>query len=554
MAARDGRRPGSRPLTSRGLALSGLALVTGLALLGAAAIAGAALMHTAAGGTMRINMSATDVDSLDPAIAYSAASGPLEFVTALRLYNYPDKPAPLGSKLQPEAAAGFPRVSKDGKTYTITVKRGFRFSDGTPVTAANFAAALNRSLNPTMQSPVITFMENIVGVKAMLAGKAKKLSGVTAKGNTLTIRLTAPDGGLLAKLGMAFFQAIKTDMAIDKKGISVYPSAGPYYFASRQIGRQILIKKNPYYTGPRPHNVDQFVISVNTNQNQSLLQVKAGEADWDMSPLPATAHAELSKKYGVNKGRYFVHPLVETDYVALNTAQPLFKSLALRKAANYAVDRPSMLRVRGIHAGVATDQILPPTMGGFRDLKAYPLAGPDFAKAKQLAGDKCGNLRLWSFNDQAGQNLAQVLKYDFGQMGCDVTIKLWQGYEIFNAAGKKGAPFDAAIVGWFQDYPDPYDFVDVLLNGSRIQEEHNSNLSYFNVPALNKQMAAANKLIGDARYKAYGSLDVKITRDYAPWAATDNQNQRDFVAERVGGYTFQPSQGTADLALFYLKK
>src|SRR3954447_19712143 len=172
-SARRGRRPGTRPLTSRTLSISALAFATGVALLGAAAFAGAAPTRTTAGGTMKINMSATDVDSLDPAIAYSAVSGPLEYVTGLKLYNYPDKPAPLGSKLQPEAAAGFPRISKDGKSYTITVKPGFRFSDGTPVTAANFAAALNRSLNPAMQSPVLSFMGNVVGAKALLDGKAK---------------------------------------------------------------------------------------------------------------------------------------------------------------------------------------------------------------------------------------------------------------------------------------------------------------------------------------------------------------------------------------------
>src|SRR3954469_11465135 len=128
---RTDRRPGSRPLALRSMLISGFAFVVGAALLATAALApAAATKATASGGTMKINMSATDVDSLDPAIAYSAVSGPLEFVTALRLYNYPDKPAPLGSKLQPEAAAGFPRISKDGKSYTITVKSGFRFSVG----------------------------------------------------------------------------------------------------------------------------------------------------------------------------------------------------------------------------------------------------------------------------------------------------------------------------------------------------------------------------------------------------------------------------------------
>jgi len=282
------------------------------------------------GGTLKLNMSNTDVDFTDPTLAYGSASWQLEYATALRLYNYPDKPAPLGSKLVPEGAAGFPVISQDGKTYTITVKNGFKFSDGTPVTAENYAYAINRALSPKMQSPVATFISDIVGAKEVLDGKADKASGVTVAGNKLTIKLNSADGGLLAKLGMPFFQAIPTDLPIDSKGVSTYASAGPYYFANRAVGRSILMKKNPNYTGDRPQNVDQIQIDVNTNVNQSLLQVKADQVDYDMGGLPPSSHSQLASQYGVNKGQYQVHPLVETDYIALNTARPAFRVIASR--------------------------------------------------------------------------------------------------------------------------------------------------------------------------------------------------------------------------------
>ena len=72
----------------------------------------------------------------------------------------------------PHAAAGLPLVSRDGKTYTFTVKNGFRFSDGKPVTAANFVASINRNLNPQMQSPASSFLTDVVGAQAVLDGKA----------------------------------------------------------------------------------------------------------------------------------------------------------------------------------------------------------------------------------------------------------------------------------------------------------------------------------------------------------------------------------------------
>jgi ABC-type oligopeptide transport system substrate-binding subunit len=533
--------------------LAATAFAIGASLLVAAAFAASASSTSVRGGTMRLNMSATDVDFTDPSLAYGTVSWQIEYATALKLYNYPDKAPPLGGKIQPEAATGFPLISRDGRTYTIAVRSGFRFSDGKPVTARNFAFAINRALSPAMQSPAAPFITDIVGAQTVLDGKASSASGVRIRGNRLIIRLTRPDGGLLAKLGMPFFQALETGLATDPKGADAYPSAGPYSIASREVGRQIVLKRNRYYHGSRPANIDQFIISVNTNLDQSLLQVKSNQVDYDLGGLPSSAHAGLAASYGINRAQYFVHPLVETDYVALNTQGRAFHSLAMRKAANEAIDRPAMLRVRGAFAGKRTDQILPPGMGGFRDEKIYPIKGSNYAKARQLAGSRCGKVNLWSTTSTTGQALGQVLKYNLGQIGCDVDVKLFQGFQLYTAAGTKGADFDAAIAGWNQDYPDPYDFIDVLLNGNNIHETNNNNLAYLNAPALNSRMAAANRLTGDARYRAYGNLDVQITAKYAPWASYDNRNEREFVAKRVGGYLFQPANASADLDTFFLK-
>jgi ABC-type transport system substrate-binding protein len=293
---------------------------------------------------------------------------------------------------------------------------------------------------------------------------------------------------------------------------------------------------------------------VNTNAQQSLLQVKANQVDFDLFGVPPSAHAGLAREYGINKGQYQVHPLVEVDYVALNTtAHRTFSSLPLRRAANYAIDRGALLRVLGLNAGTASDQVLPPTMRGFRDAKIYPLQAPDFTKAKKLAGSGCGKVKLWSTTDPAGQEQAQVVKSDLGKIGCDVSVRLFQGFQIFAAAGKKGADYDAMFAGWFADYPDPYDFLDILLNGNNIQEENNNNFAYLDDPALNRKLVAASRLTGDRRYETYGQLDVVISSNYAPWVSVDNRNQRDFVAKRVGGYVYQPAFGSADLNLLYIR-
>ena len=293
--------------------LSGAMAALGAAMLVAAAFAGPASSKSnqpsasgqKKGGTMNINASGTDVDYIDPSLAYGTLSWQILDSVCTKLMYYPDKPDPVGAKLAPDGAVGFPSVSKDGKTYVFTVKSGIKSNTGETLTAANYAAAINRDLNPKMQSPSVPFMtgaNGIVGAQAVADGKAAAASGVVAKGQKLTIRLMQPDGSLLSKLAMNFFCPIPKGMPINADGINTFASFGPYYVASRQVGRQLITKTNPNYKGSRPHNISTFVFTMNTNLDQSLLQVKSGQADYDAGGLPATANAGLAQQYGVHKG------------------------------------------------------------------------------------------------------------------------------------------------------------------------------------------------------------------------------------------------------------
>ena len=122
------------------------------------------------GGTLRVNLPVTDIDDIDPSIAYGDTSWHIEYSTALKLFNYPEAPASRRSQLVPEGASSF-KVSRDGTKYTFTIRRGFRFSDGTEVTAQNYAFAINRALGRDLQSPAFQFVadswggENIVGAQ-----------------------------------------------------------------------------------------------------------------------------------------------------------------------------------------------------------------------------------------------------------------------------------------------------------------------------------------------------------------------------------------------------
>jgi ABC-type transport system substrate-binding protein len=508
------------------------------------------------GGTLRVNLSTTDFEYLDPALSYEAPGWQVLYMTNLMLLNYPDKPAPEGSRLVPDAAVGFPRISRDGRTYTFTIRNGLRFSDGSAVTAAAFKRAFERAASPEQASPAIAFLHDVVGADERNGGKASSLTGVTARGQVLTIRLKRANPTFLAEIAMPFFAAVKPSMAIDAKGISVYPSAGPYRIVSRQVGSQVVLERNRFYRGNRPANADRIVITTNTDVNQSLLQVRAGQVDYDQFGLPPTAHDDISRQFGVRKsgnGRYFVNTGINTTYLALNTSRPALAKVNLRKAINHAIDRPALLRVAGKYAGKRTDQILPPNMQGFREADIYPIKGANPVRGRALANGAKDDITILYTTSPTSVARAQILKYNLEQIGLNVTLKVQPFAVAIRTAGTKGSDFDMFLIAWFADYPDPFDFINVLLDGQNIQDANNSNYSYFNSPRYNKLMTDASKLSGAARYAAYGNLDVDLMRNAAPWAPLSNGNVREFISSRVTNYLFHPVYGGAIMNALAMK-
>ena len=132
------------------------------ALAAAFAVVLAAPALAATGGTLRYDLP-DDVDFTDPALAYYAPSWHVEYATCLKLLNYPDANGPRGSTLVPEAATSLPRISNGGRTYDFTVSAPWtRFSNGERVGPQSFAHAIERVLDPRMQSPGAQFVSDVV--------------------------------------------------------------------------------------------------------------------------------------------------------------------------------------------------------------------------------------------------------------------------------------------------------------------------------------------------------------------------------------------------------
>ena len=533
----------------RRLWLSVAMLVTGASLLVASSFASAAGTSGALkkGGIWKIGTTGASTQ-VDPQIAYVTTAWWLEYATAAKLYNYPDKSGPAGSKLVPEVASKF-TVSNGGKRYTFFIRKGFKFSDGTAVTASSFKYAINRTANKDLASPGAQFITdptgtNIVGAKDVNDGKGNNVSGVQVKGNKLIVNLTRGDGTFLSKITMPFFQATSSKLPLTKEIVNVsgndLPSAGPYYMSRNAPDDLTQLRQNKFWKpGPgrnRPRNLAGLDYKWNLNEQTGFNQVKANQLD--EGPLPAAEVQGVASQYGVNKTRFWTKSQNCTGYLPLNTANSLFKNnLPLRQAVNYAVSRKPFVAQAGPYAGQPWTHLFNPGVPGWRNVSIYK---QNLTKARSLARGhmKDGKITVY-YRSSGTTNPAQALivKQDLINLGFsndNIKMKPYSGGDIYTAMGVRGNDADMGVsMGWCSDYPDPYDWINILLYGPSIQAENNVNYSYFNSSKWNARMANAAKLVGPKRLKVYGQLDLDIMNKAAPMAITRTYNNRYFFSNKV---------------------
>jgi YVTN family beta-propeller protein len=495
----------------------------------------------------------------DPALY---PNGQISYATCAKLLNYPDAPAPAGTRLIPEVAWSLPARSPDGKTYTFTIRKGFAFSPPLRerVTAETFKSAIERSLNPKM-GVAGGYVRDIAGEAEYQSGKAAHISGVVADGDKLSITLAAPAPDFPARIAMPFFCAVPLNTPIDPKGVPAIPSAGPYYIAAQVPNRRLVLKRNPNYHGSRPQRLKEIDYTIGVAQSRSVADVEAGRSDYIadgyLPPDPET-EAKLAARYGSasaaarnGEQRYFVNPTLALAFLNLNTSRPLFSDVRLRKAVSYAIDRRALARQGGFVSGpfpaIPSDQYLPSTMPGASRTALYPLSS-DLRTARRLAPDAHGTAVLYTCNLPFCRLHAQVIRSNLGRLGLNVDVREFPKDELHERAGRKGASFDILDSHWFPDYADPSDFLNVLLD-QRIRARGNLNNSYYTDARLARELARISTLSSEARYRAYSALSVKLARDAAPWVAYAVGTNLDFFSARMGCQIFQPVYGIDIAAL-----
>jgi peptide/nickel transport system substrate-binding protein len=517
-------------------------LATGSSLLVAAQLASAAPERR--GGIFRVGTTGASV-RVDPQLSYITTGWWLEYATAAKLYNY----TPKGT-LVPEIASRF-EVTNGGKRYTFFIRKGFRFSDGTPVTAASFKYAIDRAANKDLASPAAQFITgfndvDIVGAEAVTEGRTTDVSGVRARGNRLIVNLIRANGRLLTALAMPFFQATSTRLPInrevvDVRGMADLPTAGPYAFTLNDVNRTTSLRRNPYWKpGPgrtAPRNLDGVDVVWNLNEQAAFQMVERGELD--EGPIPAAEVDGVASRYGINKTRFWVKAGSCLGVVAFNSSRGLFQgNVQMRKAVNWALDRTDYAGVvsGGSFLRTPWTHLLPPGYPGSITKRSEQPYSPraNIAKARKLAAGHFKDGRITVYYRSSGTinpAQAEVVKRDLINLGFDpanITMKGFAGGSIYTAIGVRGSDWDLAVsLGICSDIPGPataFLSLGFAFGGSSF---------FLDSSEYRARLAAALRMRGAARDRALGKLDVWLMKNLAPLAVMHTYNARYFFSARV---------------------
>ena len=496
-------------------------LATGVALTAAAQLAGAAPERQ--GGIFRVGSPGASVQ-VDPQLAYITTAWWLEYATAAKLYNY----RPNGT-LVPEVASRY-TVSNNGRRYTFFIRKGFRFSDGAPVTARSFKYALNRVANRDLGSPGVQFITDpngvdIVGVRAVNDGRATDVSGVRARGNKLVIDLTDRAPKFLSVLTMPFFQATSTKLPLNREVADVrsrddLPSAGPYAITLNDVNRTTSVRRNPFWRhGPgrtAPRNLDGVDLLWNLDERAAFEMVESGQLD--EGPIPASEVADVAARYGVNKTRFWVKATNCSSWILFNSRAGLFQgNAAMRRAVNWALDRTDYVANAAPYAQTPWTHLLGPSTPGSitrRALQPYSVRS-NIPKARQIAAGHYKDGRaIVAYRTNSPR--VEVVRRDLTNLGLTVHLVPMFGGDI-------PPEWDLMLGGgWCYDIPDPSDLLLSPLN-----------VYWPASPRYSLKIQRADALKGAARLKALGLLDLEITRNLAPVAAMHTFNNRFFFSGRV---------------------
>lgn len=471
-----------------------------------------------------------DIPTLDPARGYDTASWQFEDMLFSTLLDY----GPDGN-LVPELATAW-EVSSDQRTYTFHLRADAYFTNGRPVAATDVRFSIERVLNPQTRSPGAEFFRDIQGADAC-AQAACDVAGIdTPDPRTVRVVLRDFDPLFLHKLAMPFAAAVPRE-EVERWGedFARHPvGSGPFILQEWAPGQHLLLIRNPHYFVPGVPRVAGVLRLVGVNDDLAWLKYESGQLDIAIIPP-----AEFPRV--MREARY--QPLLRhvttmrTSYLGMNCAQAPFTDRRVRQALNHAVNKDKLLRLIN-NRGVVAKGVLPPNMPGYNpNVPGYAF---DPARARQLlaeAGYPQGfATTLWVRSDETMLRLAQAVQQDLADIGVQMRIKAIAWGPFLEAVRTPDlVPF--FMLGWEADFPDPSNFLEVLLHSKYIGSNNNTN---YQNPEVDARLDAAARTVDTQVRRQLLQAAELLAVDDAPWVFLYHPVSYEITSPRVRDFTLHP--------------
>ncbi len=514
---------------------------------GAAALEGSGKLIE--GGTMTLGVS-SQPDFLDPALSYTASGWEAMWIVYTPLLTYAHVEGP--AKLIPGLADALPRISTDGRTYALRLRRGLTYSDGQPVRASDFEHSVARVLY--LGSGGAPFFEPIEGAIAYeKAGRADDdISGIETddQKRTITIHLTGPDASFSDVLAMNFGGLVPRSTPFENLTKDPPPGVGPYVITESIPNRDFVLERRRDFPGlgidgvPAGH-VDTLRTLIIKSQAQQTQDVLNNELDYMHDPpdtdLKPTVLAQVGPE-GSEPQRYESQPATSTYFFFLNTAVAPFDDPLVRQAVNVGVDRAALAR---LFASELTPgcSFLPPGFPGYDkgfDTTECPFGdpreAPDIERAQALlseAGAVGAAVTVWGYSGSPTSRVTEAYADQLSEIGFDVDLKILDTGVYYQAIADQSEYPQTGFTNWFADFPHPLNFY-FLVDGDSIQPQNNQNTGNVNDPRINSEIASL-RLQPDVAAVAnrWAALDRYLVGECSYIVPYGHRTLATFVSERV---------------------
>jgi len=478
-------------------------------------------------------------DYMDPQLSYTAEGWTAMGEVYIPLLTYKHAEGAEGSEVVPGLAKEMPKISNGGKTYTLFLRPGLKYSNGKPVKASDFKYAVERAFKVNSGGSV--FYTIIKGGEKFAETKSGGIPGIKADDQTgeIKIELERPSGTFTNELALMFVAPVPPGTPEEDLSADPPPGTGPYMLKNVHPGNGWEYERNPYWAKANSKAmpeyptgvVDGAKVTVVRNDETQVNDIEQGKYDWMQNPPPASRYSQVKEKY--EGSQFKVEPTISTYYFWMNTTKAPFNDVKVRQAVNYAIDPAALER---IYSGQikASHQILPEGMPGHEPFDLYP---HNMAKAKEMleeANPSDKNITVWvdneSPNKEAGEYYEGVLK----ELGFSTKLKVINADNYFTVIGNRSTPdLDTGWSDWFEDYPHPNDFFQPLLAGESILQTNNGNFAQIDETDLNKEISElAEVQLGPEQEKKYSELDKKYM-ELAPWAPYGQRTLDTFVSSNI---------------------